>query len=118
MLSLFVIGCDDCMEKTCEFRQETLFVCVLCGIGWQQTMGGQGRCKHSMEKGNKTLQDEYKKGSSKAKKDKFVVLVASIVDCVELGACRDQQLLFNFRSASDYIMVGFVFLLVLGYIKG
>ncbi len=46
---------------------------MLCGTGWQQTMGGQGRCKHSMEKGNRTLQNKYKKGSSKAKKDRFVV---------------------------------------------
>jgi hypothetical protein len=51
-------------------------------------MGGQGRCKHSMEQGNRSLQDEYKKGSSKAKKDRFVVLVASVVDCVESRACR------------------------------
>jgi hypothetical protein len=36
-----------------------------------------------MEKGSKTLQDEYKKGSSKAKKDKSMVLVASVVDYVE-----------------------------------
>ncbi len=46
---------------------------MLCGTGWQQTMGGQGQCKHSMEKGNRMLQDEYKKGSSKAKKDRSVV---------------------------------------------
>jgi hypothetical protein len=59
MSSLFVSGCNDCLEKTCEFRQETLFVCyVEC---WQQTMGGQGHCKHSMEKENKTMQDKYKK---------------------------------------------------------
>jgi hypothetical protein len=43
-----------------------------------------------MEKENRTLQDKYKKGSSKAKKDKCVVLGSSIVDCVELGACRDR----------------------------
>jgi hypothetical protein len=44
-----------------------------------------------MEKGNRTLQDEYKKGSSKAKKERSIVLgVASVVDCVELGACRDR----------------------------
>jgi hypothetical protein len=36
-----------------------------------------------MEKGSKTLQDEYKKGSSRAKKDKFVVFVEYVVDCVE-----------------------------------
>jgi hypothetical protein len=43
-----------------------------------------------MEKGNRTLQDEYKKGSSKAKKDRSImVLVASVVDCVESGARRD-----------------------------
>jgi hypothetical protein len=46
-------------------------------------MGGQGRCKHSMERGNITSYDKYKKGSSKTKKDKVVVLVASVVDCVE-----------------------------------
>jgi len=48
-------------------------------------MGGQGHCKE----GNRTLQDEYKKGSSKAKKDMYVVLVAFIVDCVGSRACKD-----------------------------
>jgi hypothetical protein len=36
-----------------------------------------------MERGSRTLQDEYKTRSSKAKKDRSFVLVASIVDCVE-----------------------------------
>jgi hypothetical protein len=35
-----------------------------------------------MEKGSRTLQDEYKKGSSKAKEDKSIVSVAFVVDCV------------------------------------
>ncbi len=52
-------------------------------------MGGQGRCKHSMERRSRTLQDEYKKGSSRAKKDRFVGFVETIVRCVEWGACRD-----------------------------
>jgi len=56
---------------------------VLCETGWQQIMGGQGCCKHSMERESRTLHDKYKKGSLKAKKVRFVVLVASIVDCVE-----------------------------------
>ncbi len=60
-----------------------MFVCVLCETSWQQTMGGQGCCKHSMERESRTLQDGYKKGSSRAKKDMFVVFVESIVDCVE-----------------------------------
>jgi hypothetical protein len=46
-------------------------------------MGGQGHYKHSMEKGSRMLQDEYKMGSSKAKRDMFVVLVAFVVHCVE-----------------------------------
>jgi hypothetical protein len=49
-------------------------------------MGGQGCCKQ----GNRTLQDEYQKGSSKPKKDKSVVLIASVVDCFESRACRDR----------------------------
>jgi hypothetical protein len=36
-----------------------------------------------MERGSKMLQDKYKKGSAKAKMDRFVVLIASVVDCVE-----------------------------------
>jgi hypothetical protein len=43
-----------------------------------------------MEKENRTMQDKYKKGSSKVKKDRSIVLVAFVVDCVELGACRDR----------------------------
>ncbi len=39
--------------------------------------------KHSMEKGSRTLQDEYKKGSSKAKKDRSVVVVEFVVDYVK-----------------------------------
>jgi hypothetical protein len=34
------------------------------------------------------LQDEYKKGSSRAKKDRFVFVVETIADCVEGGAYR------------------------------
>jgi hypothetical protein len=41
------------------------------------------------KEGNRTLQDKYKKGSSKAKKDRSVVLVAFVVDCVESRACKD-----------------------------
>jgi hypothetical protein len=36
-----------------------------------------------MERGSRMLQDEYKKGSSRAKEDMFVVFVESVVDCVE-----------------------------------
>ncbi len=78
------------MEKTCEFEQETLFVCVLCGTSWQQAMGGQRHCKHSMERKSKKLQDEYKKGSSRVKKGRSVGFVESIIGCVEGGACRDR----------------------------
>jgi hypothetical protein len=46
ILSLFVNGCNDCFKETCELGHEALFVCVLCGIGRQQAMGGYG---HSME---------------------------------------------------------------------
>jgi predicted metal-binding protein len=61
------------LEKSCDFKQATLFVCVLCETSWQQTM-----------------QDEYKKGSSKAKKDMFVVCVEIVLDCVKWEACRDR----------------------------
>ncbi len=33
MLSLFVSGCNDCLEKTCEFKQEILFVCYVEQVG-------------------------------------------------------------------------------------
>jgi len=36
-----------------------------------------------MQRGSRTMQNEYKKGSSRAKKDKYVVFVEIIVDCVE-----------------------------------
>jgi hypothetical protein len=42
-----------------------------------------------MEKRNRTMQDEYKKGSSKAKKDRSINLVAYVVDCVKSRAYRD-----------------------------
>jgi hypothetical protein len=61
---------------------------VLCEIGWQQRMGGQGRYKHSMETRGRMLLDKYKKGSSRAKKDGSVFIVETVVDCVEGGACR------------------------------
>ncbi len=51
-------------------------------------MGGQERCKHSMEKESKMLQDEYKKGSSRAKKDKSIFVVETVVDCVKGGTCK------------------------------
>ncbi len=35
------------------------------------------------------LQDEYKKGSSKAKNDRSIVLVAYVVDSIESKACKD-----------------------------
>jgi len=41
-----------------------------------------------MEKENKMLQDEYKKGSSRAKKDKSVFVVETVVDCVKGGTCK------------------------------
>jgi hypothetical protein len=63
---------------------------MLCETGWQQAMGGEGRYKHSMERRSRTLQDEYKKGSSRAKKDRFVGFIETIVRCVEWGACRDR----------------------------
>jgi hypothetical protein len=53
-------------------------------------MGGQGHCKHSIERRSRTLHDEYKKGRSRAKKDMFVGFVEFVVGCVEWGACRDQ----------------------------
>ncbi len=61
---------------------------MLCEIGWQHTMGGQERCKHSMEKESKMLQDEYKKGSSRVKKDKSIFVVETVADCVKGGACK------------------------------
>ncbi len=88
ILSSFVSGCNGCLEKTCEFRWDTLSVCMLCEISWQHTMGGQERYKHSMEKGSRTLQDEYKKGSSRAKKNRSMFIVEIVIDCVEGGACR------------------------------
>ncbi len=56
---------------------------VLCETCWQQTMDGQGHYKHSMEKGSRMLQDGYKNGSSRAKKERSVVFVEFVVDCVE-----------------------------------
>jgi hypothetical protein len=52
-------------------------------------MGGQGHCKHSMEKGNKTLQDKYKKGSSRAKKDRSLGFWFHI--CCRSGRIRNLQ---------------------------
>jgi hypothetical protein len=36
-----------------------------------------------MERGSRMLQDKYKKGSSRAKEQRFVVFVEYVVDCVE-----------------------------------
>ncbi len=43
---------------------------MLCEIGWQQTMGGQGCCKHAMETGGRMTWDEYK-WSLKVDEDSF-----------------------------------------------
>ncbi len=51
-------------------------------------MGGQGRCKQSMETGGRMLLDKYKKGSLRAKKDKSMFIVETMANCVEGGACR------------------------------
>ncbi len=61
-ISLFVSGCE----------WEILFVCVLCEISWQQTMGGQGHCKHARETGGRMLFEEYKKWSFRAKKERSI----------------------------------------------
>ncbi len=46
-------------------------------------MGGQGCCKHSMERRNRTLHDEYKNRSSRVEEGKSVGLVEYVVECVE-----------------------------------
>ncbi len=40
---------------------------MLCETNWQQTMGGQGHCKHARETKSKRLFNEYKKGSFEGK---------------------------------------------------
>jgi hypothetical protein len=60
---------------------------VLCETGWRQTMCGQQRYKHSMDRGSRTLWDKNKKRSSRAKKDKSIEFV---VDCVEWEVCKDR----------------------------
>ncbi len=47
----------------------------------------------------------------------YVFVVETVVICVR-GACKDRQLLFDFCSTSDYVTIGFVFLLEFGFIKG
>jgi hypothetical protein len=42
-----------------------------------------------MEKRRKTLHDEYKKRSSRAEEERSIGLVEYVVECVELGACRN-----------------------------
>jgi hypothetical protein len=68
MLSLFVVIVMTAWRRFVNLGRK-LCLFVLCETCWQQTMGGQGRCKHSMEKGSKTLHGKYKKGSLKAKMD-------------------------------------------------
>ncbi len=63
---------------------------MLSEIGWQQTMDGQGRCKHARETGNKVLLDEYNNKSLRAKKDKSVLVIEIVPIYVEAGACRNQ----------------------------
>jgi hypothetical protein len=89
---------------------------MLCEIGLQQTMGGQGRCKHARETRGRIRLDEYKKRNVRAKKDRcgFVEIVAV---CVKVRACKNCSCCFDSHCASDYIMAGFV-LLKLGLIKG
>jgi hypothetical protein len=54
-------------------------------------MGGQGRCKHAKETGGRMLLDEYNKWNLRAKKDMFVFLlvVETVVVCLEIKACRN-----------------------------
>ncbi len=62
--------------------------------------------------------DEYKKWSLRAKKDRSVFVIETVAICVERRAYKNRQLLFDFHYASDYVMVGFVFLLELGSMRG
>jgi hypothetical protein len=50
-------------------RKLCLFVRLTANNGWSRAS------KHSMERGSRTLQDEYKKESSRAKKDRSVVIL-------------------------------------------
>jgi hypothetical protein len=43
-----------------------------------------------MEMGSRMLWYEYKKGNSRAKKDKFVFVVEIVADCVEGRVCKVQ----------------------------
>ncbi len=63
---------------------------MLCETGWQQTMNGQGHCKHARETGDKMLLDEYKKRSLRAKKDKSILIIEIVTVCVKGGACRNR----------------------------
>ncbi len=63
---------------------------MLCETSWQQTMGGQGRCKNASEIGGRMLFDEYKKWSLRAENNMSVFFVVeTVVVCVEGGACRN-----------------------------
>ncbi len=64
------------------------------------------------------LLDKYKKGSLRAKKDKSMFIVETMANCVEGGACRVQQLLFDFRCTSDYVMASFYVLVSVRLYKG
>ncbi len=67
-----------------------MFVCALCETGWQQTMGGQRRYKHSMGMGGRMMLDEYKKWSLRAKKDRSVFVIETVAICVERRAYKNR----------------------------
>ncbi len=92
MLSLLIKSCNDCLEKTCEPRQETLFVCVLCETGWQQTMSSQGNCKHSMERGSRTFRTNIKRGVHRQRRigllfSLHLVQIVYNEELVKIGSC-------------------------------
>ncbi len=70
-------------------RKLCLFTCYVKQVGGKQWVA-KGAASIQWRGESRTLQDKYKKGSSRAKKDMFVGFVETIVRCVEWGACRDR----------------------------
>ncbi len=78
-------------------------------------MGGQECLKLAKERGVRCNWMGIRKGVRGQGRQVYDFWIASVVDRVEFAEVS--SCCFDFRCASSYIMVGIVFLLVLGYIR-
>ncbi len=117
MLLLVVSDCNGCLEMTCEIRQETLFVCVLCGTcgNKQQVAKGMASIESKRERGY--CRTSIRSGVQRQRRTGLWFLGCIYCKLCRIKSLQKELLLFDFCCANSYIMASVVFLLMLGFIR-